>query len=375
MLTNKKMENTNGFLNNLGSFFGSMGGAVTDPYVAATIPLGGTMKMVGTGAKAVATTALRAGAQEAMIATVAEIPIQAQVFDWKNERGIDYSLLDAVQNGGLGVLAGATFRATGSAIVDTAGIAKLRLQATKDGKIDAVDVIDEYDAMTKSTLTDKVDEHVEILSDAKQAIEEGRTVKVTAALDETAELSSAGRAANNIDAEVRLFRETSVREIEDRFYIQRPLSDVNQKPMLKTGTDDIVQKLSTEFKGLSKKVVDDTITMQEKMRYARMKDDFGLSVDNLDEFNRLEAKYGETKQDYTKLKDAGIETEGDSDFVKAKYQEADEFINSADNDIMVATREMAEDGTVEMKTAKLTDEIADLDAEIDGINLLMDCAV
>ena len=145
--------------------------------------------------------------------------------------------------------------------------------------------------------------------------------------------------------------------------------------MLKTGTDDIVQKLSTEFKGLSKKVVDDTITMQEKMRYARMKDDFGLSVDNLDEFNRLEAKYGETKQDYTKLKDAGIETEGDSDFVKAKYQEADEFINSADNDIMVATREMAEDGTVEMKTAKLTDEIADLDAEIDGINLLMDCAV
>ena len=159
------MENTKGFWNNAFGLTGSMGAIIQDPYVLATLPIGGSVKLAGEGAKAIATTAAKAGWQEMKIATVAEVPIQANVYDYKNELDIDYSISDAFFNGALGVATGSIFRAGGSAFID---ISSTQLAKTMGILIDKLRLIE-----GKSTENIQIATYHELPDELKNVIKLG----------------------------------------------------------------------------------------------------------------------------------------------------------------------------------------------------------
>ncbi len=77
-----------------GSFLGSSGAAMTDPLLLATLPLGAS---VGIGRGVLAATG-RAAAVEGSIALATEIPIQAQVYQFKRALEAPWELKDSAMN-------------------------------------------------------------------------------------------------------------------------------------------------------------------------------------------------------------------------------------------------------------------------------------
>jgi len=98
---------------------GVLTGAITDPLVATTLPFGAAPAVEAVGARAIARTALKVGATEAGIQGALQVPIQAQVFDFKAELGSPYEVSDAALNVLAAGLGAGVLRATGSALSDS----------------------------------------------------------------------------------------------------------------------------------------------------------------------------------------------------------------------------------------------------------------
>lgn len=91
-------------------------GAITDPLILATLPLGGGFQL----GRGFLVNAGRALLIESSIATVAEIPIQMKVYDFKQFLGVEWTAADAAVNI-LGAAAGAgILRGAGSLTIDSA---------------------------------------------------------------------------------------------------------------------------------------------------------------------------------------------------------------------------------------------------------------
>lgn len=105
-----------GFAAGAAEFAGTAAGAVTDPLVFSTLPLGAGA-FVGKG---IAVNALKGFASEAAIAGAVEIPIQAEVFRFKEQIGSPYSVKEAAFNVLAAAVGAGVIRAGGSITIDVA---------------------------------------------------------------------------------------------------------------------------------------------------------------------------------------------------------------------------------------------------------------
>jgi len=346
--TQRKLENTEGFMNGVAKMAGTMGAAMTDPLILATLPLGGTVKMTGTGLAAVTKTAGVAALQEAKIAALAEVPIQLSVYDWKKEIGIDYTVYDAIINGTIGIASAGILRAGGSAFIDVTPtvLSKFKKQAQVKGDVETVDIIDDYVAMNKRKAVDNPEEHIEIMNETRRAIEENDVVDIADAIRRSESQNNMGKQLEEMNIAAKATErpdEVTVRDLMDGA-ANRPLNDVNQKPMQmqKTGTDDmpVVEKEVTKAKPVKKEPT-------------------------------LEVK----TQQHDQLEKMQLEKEGRSDYVDAKYQEADEFLKALEDDIILPEKVIDEDGNAVMKATSFKEDIGRLTDDENTINKMWECAI
>lgn len=133
-----------------GPLVGGMGGSLTDPLILATLPLGAPIAATGGTAVAIGGAAVRAAGQEAAVATLAEIPIQMKVYDYKKETDIPVTVGEAFISGVIGVGSAGILRGVGSAVVDV-GTFHIMRQAAID-KTAPIDV--EFTKEIKKTIAE-----------------------------------------------------------------------------------------------------------------------------------------------------------------------------------------------------------------------------
>jgi hypothetical protein len=171
----------------LPQILGTMAGAVTDPLVLATLPIGAegaTAKGLGAAARVAA----RVGAREAAIAAVIESGLQAQAYQFKQDISSPFTKMDAIINvlaagAGAGILRGA-----GSLTVDLIGMVERKLASREFDRLleeagfsrnDYEEVIAESKARLESKPRGMdLDTHSANIDAAIMAMDEGRLPEV-----------------------------------------------------------------------------------------------------------------------------------------------------------------------------------------------------
>lgn len=105
----------------MASFVGTAAGAVTDPAILATMPVGGGWIRGG----GIFANAARAFGREFLIGAGSEAVVQAEVYEFKKALESPYTKADAVLNILAAGVGGGLLRATGSAAIDTASAFKV----------------------------------------------------------------------------------------------------------------------------------------------------------------------------------------------------------------------------------------------------------
>jgi len=332
--TQKRLSNTEGFTSWLAEMGGTMAGGLQDPVTAASLAIGSPVKIVGEGIKAITHAGAKAFAQEVKIGIGLEALTAPQVYDWKNEIGIDYSVRDALIESGASVLAGGLIRGAGSIVVDAtpALVKKFKQDAKERGDAEAVELADHMEAINRDSLFDDTTDHIEALHDARRQIDEGLEARTSEAMSDSKSVNQAKKEIiERLEKEGKEFiKEGHAPTIKDQ-YVNNPLNDINEVPMQRTGTDDLPPSVGKE----------------------------PLKID---------------LQDHKKLEDLRIEKEGKSDYVDAKYQEVESFTKD-NSDAIVAHRELQEDGEIISKQSTLKEELDIIDNDIKTINKMLDCAL
>lgn len=168
------------------SFLGTAGGVMTDPLVLATLPFGGE----GVAGRGIFGTALKAGAKEGAVAMATELPIQAQVYQFKREIESPWSFKDSAVNvlsagvGGAvigGTLAGGVEGTRRALASYRERVAAGTQRATEETEAAAAQLEDALPTLEQNPLgTDELaeDVHLQALERARAQIEDQQPVDV-----------------------------------------------------------------------------------------------------------------------------------------------------------------------------------------------------
>lgn len=395
MEAESKLESTHGFSAGLASFAGSMWGAMQDPVNIALLPFGGEAKLVGTGLAAVGKTASIAAWQEAKIAAVAEVPIQMQAYEWKNNIGIDWQVKDALVSAAASIGMAGIIRAGGSAMIDLSpmAITKLREKATTDKDANLHEALDAYEDMVSKSPLNNIDDHIEAEAVAHQQVMNGEPVRVDDIIKESGDYSDLGKALEKEDA-------LNVRAAEDVLDSVAPddiipLYDTKMKPIDLEGIGYVDElAMVREFEGVARvsgyrggDVLDLEFSTNEKgIRNAIKRfenwQETPRDKEIIEAIKKFMAHEGQAMKediamkydlDYKKLDDMNINNSGENPLEAYKAQEVETWLAKQEEDIAIPVKEINEKGETVTTTKSLKDEIATIDKDINTLNRLLEC--
>ena len=196
----KRMDATEGFWSGVAEFGGMAWGALQDPVQVATLFMGGPVVKTGEGIGAIAATAGRAALQEMKIAAVAEVPVQMQAYNWKNDIGIKWELRDAILSGAASIGVAGLVRAGGSAIMDvsTDGLKKMRERAIAKGDAEEVELITEYERYTETALNKNIEDHIDAEAMAYHQAVNGEPIYVEDIVTRSGDFTAQGQRVNEV---------------------------------------------------------------------------------------------------------------------------------------------------------------------------------
>ena len=327
-----RLENTKGFIAGVAGFSGAMWGAMHDDINILMLPFGGSAKMVGTGLAAVGKTAAIAAWQEAKLAAVAEVPIQMQAFEWKNDIGIKWEVKDALVSAAASIGMAGLVRAGGSAMIDLSpmAIAKLREKAKVEKDADLDNALDIYEETVAQSPLNNIDDHLEAEAVAHQQVINGEPVRVDDIINESGDLSPLGK---SLEPDPKAPTPKKVFESvipEDKI----PLYDTDMKPTVK----EVEPKIEIETKTPDK-----------------------------------ESEVRIDMPDRKPLDDAGVEHAGDNPLEDYKAQEVDEWLSKQEEDVAIPTKVVNEKGEVEITNKSLFEELEQHNKDITTLNKLLEC--
>lgn len=159
------------------AFLGQTAGLVSDPLILATLPAGPGW-IAGRG---VAGNALRAFGSEALIAGAVEVPVQAQVMQFKAEIDSPWSFQDAAVNVLSATLGAGVIRGAGSATIDVAGpllkrYQKLPARLKTDESEAAAGILQAIDDMARDNPLASLPPAGELPGGTRQAFEEAARI-------------------------------------------------------------------------------------------------------------------------------------------------------------------------------------------------------
>lgn len=387
MTAETRLENTKGFVQWVAQFGGSMYGAIQDPVNIALLPFGGTATMTGKGLGAVAKTAGVAAWQEAKIAAVAEVPIQMQAYGWKNEIGVKWDVLDAVQSAAMSIGAASLIRAGGSATIDLTPMAldKLRAKAKADGDEALAEAVEEVADMQAKSSVKNMQDHLEAETVAYQQMLNDEPIDIDDIITESADLTDLGQRINGEKTG------PSIKEVIDEIpEAGQPLYSTSMKPLDLEKLEPWDElKLLEDFEGIVRTsgyragdVLDLSKPTNEKgIRNAIQRYSKGLEtvrdkeiVDDILKFMSLEGRQmmEDLQMKYEPVKPHEILNREVSDLEQYKAQE---LARTTTDDMTTIEKTLDEKGEVKYQEVSLKDINAMIDKDRSTIEKLMECAL
>jgi len=236
--TQKRISSTNGILPSIAGFVGMMAGGLSDPANIAAMAIGGPVKLAGTGAKALFSTAGKAAVQEAKIGLGFELLTAPKVYDWKSQIGVDHSIKDAVIESAASILMGSTIRAGGSLAVDISPmvLGKLKSKAKLEGDVASENLINEYEAMTKDKSFINTEDHIDAMAEARRNIDDGLEAKTQDFINDTTDFTKIKKELDELEARAKV--QAKIEEVGvEAAAMNNRLNDLNQIPMQRNETD------------------------------------------------------------------------------------------------------------------------------------------
>lgn len=297
----------------IGQLGAGMVQGIADPMtqleILATAGIGGGA--ISGGAKILEAFGIGAGT-----ALVSEIPIQIQAYNWKDSVDIDWSVKDAMLQGGMGVLMGGLILGGGKAFLD---VLPNKIKAMKKSKdpID-IEVAHHYETMTEGSAVKNTQEHIEILQALRAAKEAGEELDVVKTFGLHAQKTEVGK----------IFDEAEI-----------------------SGELSLSQKADLNF--------------EEQLQDPRV-------LHKTDPQAKATAEY-KAEVNYDELDSMDIPNTGKNDLADAKMEEVHTWAKGLEEDVIIPVSKIDKAGQEVIENVSLKETVDTINNDIEGLSKLLEC--